>query len=527
MVWDFSWFTDPTAWIGLGTLIILEVVLGIDNLLFISILAAKLPPHQKDKAFRLGLLLALLMRLGLLAGIVWIVTLTRPVFTVWAHPFSARDLILIVGGLFLLFKATMELHERLEGGHIGGNERAVKAVFWQVVTQIVVLDAIFSLDSVITSVGMVQHLPVMMLAVIIAVAVMLLASRPLTRFVEKHPTVIVLCLGFLLMIGLSLIMDGLGFHIPKGYLYAAISFSVLVELFNQIALRKRQHRITTRDLREYTAGAVLRLLGGGNAEPSGEEQLEVAALASGGNGHGLFAPEERTMVARVIRLGGRTTRYIMTPRHRVAWLNSELPEEELLRDAGTASHAWLPLCRGDLDTFLGIVSPRELLWQQRQTGSLHLETLLHEALIVFEHTPLTELLETFRRHRMPSALVLDEYGGVAGIVTPLDILAAIAGHMYEVSSDPASFRRPDGSWFLPGRLAIDDALRFLDARPPAGMSSTTLAGFILERLGRIPRAGDGLDWKGWRFEVAAMDRKRIESVHVRRLPPTAEMKNAT
>lgn len=518
MIWDFSWLSDPTAWIGLGTLIILEVVLGIDNLLFISILAAKLPSHQKDKAFRVGLLLALLMRLALLAGIAWIVTLTRPLFHLWEHPFSARDLILIVGGLFLLFKGTMELHERLEGGHITDNENAVKAVFWQVVTQIVVLDAIFSLDSVITSVGMVQHLPVMMLAVIIAVAVMLLASRPLTRFVEKHPTVIILCLGFLLMIGLSLIMDGLGFHIPKGYLYAAISFSVLVELFNQIALRRRQHRITTRDMREYTAGAVLRLLGGGSAEPSGEEQLEVAALASGGNGAELFAPEERTIVARVIRLGGRTTRYIMTPRHRVIWLDGELPEDELLRAAGTTSHAWLPLCRGDLDTFLGIVSPRELLWQKRKTGALNLDAVRREALIVFEHTPLTELLETFRRRQTPLALVLDEYGGVAGVVTPLDILSAIAGHMYEVSNDPASFQRPDGSWFLPGRLAIDDALRFLDARPPAGMSCTTLAGFILERMGRIPRPGDGLDWNGWRFEVAAMDNKRIESVHVRPLP---------
>ena len=218
----FDWMSDPTAWLGLATLVILEIVLGIDNLVFIAILADKLPPAQRNRARMIGLTLAMVMRLGLLASIAWVVTLTAPLFTVLGAEISGRDLILILGGLFLLFKGTMELHERVEGsaGHDNG-QKVQHAVFWQVILQIVVLDAVFSLDSVITAVGMVDDLSIMMIAVVLAMAVMMLASRPLMGFVARHPTVVILCLGLLLMIGFSLVAEGLGFHVPKGYLYAA------------------------------------------------------------------------------------------------------------------------------------------------------------------------------------------------------------------------------------------------------------------------------------------------------------------
>lgn len=212
----------------------------------------------------IGLVLALLMRLVLLASISWLVTLTAPLFTVFGRDFSGRDLILLIGGLFLLFKGTMELHERLEGGdeHTSSGPR-MYAAFWPVVAQIVVLDAVFSLDAVITAVGMVEHLEVMMIAVTIAIGLMIVASKPLTRFVNAHRTVVILCLGFLLMIGFSLVVEGLGFDIPKGYLYAAIGFSVLIEAFNQWAqFNRRRFLVGTRPLRERTAEAVLRLLGG-------------------------------------------------------------------------------------------------------------------------------------------------------------------------------------------------------------------------------------------------------------------------
>lgn len=227
-----EWIADPSIWAGLITLVVIELVLGIDNLVFIAILAEKLPATQRDRARVIGLLLAMLMRLLLLASISWLVTLTKPLFTYHDLSFSARDLIMLFGGLFLLFKATVELNERLEGKDSDNPVQRKGAKFWGVVAQIVVLDAIFSLDSVITAVGMVDHLAVMMAAVVIAMSLMLLASKALTRFVNSHPTIVILCLSFLLMIGFSLIAEGFGFPIPKGYLYAAIGFSVIIESLN-------------------------------------------------------------------------------------------------------------------------------------------------------------------------------------------------------------------------------------------------------------------------------------------------------
>ena len=202
-----EWLFDPAIWIGLLTLVVLEVVLGIDNLVFIAILADKLPTKQRNHARLTGLVLAMFMRLAMLSLLSWMITLTKPLFSIYTVSFSGRDLILLIGGIFLLFKATMELHERLEGRPHPQDEQRVFPSFWVVVTQIVVLDAIFSLDSVITAVGIVSHLPVMMAAVVIAVCIMVWASKPLTEFVSKHPTVVVLCLSFLLMIGLSLIAE--------------------------------------------------------------------------------------------------------------------------------------------------------------------------------------------------------------------------------------------------------------------------------------------------------------------------------
>jgi predicted tellurium resistance membrane protein TerC len=226
-----EWMSDPQAWIALFTLTVLEIVLGIDNIIFISILVGKLPEAQQPKARRLGLFLAMFLRIGLLASIAWMARLTAPFFTVLGQGISGRDLILLTGGLFLLFKATREIHDRLEGEEEGANARAV-ASFTAVIIQILLLDIVFSLDSVITAIGMADHLPVMIAAVVIAVGVMMFAAGPISNFVSRHPTIKMLALSFLLLIGMSLIAEGLGRHIPKGYIYFAMAFSVFVEMLN-------------------------------------------------------------------------------------------------------------------------------------------------------------------------------------------------------------------------------------------------------------------------------------------------------
>lgn len=234
-----DWITSPEAWIALLTLTVMEVVLGIDNVVFISVLVQRLPAEQRDRARLIGLGLAMGMRILLLLTISFIIGLTQPLFTVLDHPVSVRDLILIVGGLFLIWKATTEIHEALEGerAHEAG---VASATMGAVLFQIVLLDIVFSLDSVLTAVGMANDIPVMVTAVVVAVLVMLFASGPISRFVHDHPTVKMLALSFLLLIGVTLIADGLGLHVPKGYIYAAMGFSVFVEMLNLFAQRRRE-----------------------------------------------------------------------------------------------------------------------------------------------------------------------------------------------------------------------------------------------------------------------------------------------
>jgi predicted tellurium resistance membrane protein TerC len=239
-----DWVTDPQVWASLVTLTALEIVLGIDNLVFIAIVAGRLPPERQNRARQVGLSLALISRLALLASITWIIGLTQPVFEIFGQPVSWRDIVLIAGGLFLLYKGTREIHQRLEG--VGeGRARSARTSFAGVIVQIMVLDVVFSLDSVITAVGMANTLWVMATAIIIAVVIMLMASRRLAEFVERHPTVKMLALSFLLLIGMTLIADGAGFHVPKGYIYAAIGFSVAVEGLNQWSARRRRSRAAT------------------------------------------------------------------------------------------------------------------------------------------------------------------------------------------------------------------------------------------------------------------------------------------
>ena len=226
-----EWLSDPQAWIALATLTALEIVLGVDNIVFISILAGKLPKEQQGKARQLGLALAMLTRIGLLFSLSWIIKLVEPLFTVFGHEISGRDLILLLGGLFLIGKATHEIHQKLEGeeGHVSAR---VHPSFGSVIVQILLLDVVFSLDSVITAVGMAKDIGVMVTAVVIAVAFMMFFAAPLSRFVDRHPTVKMLALSFLLLIGVNLIAEGFGQHIPKGYIYFAMGFSVFVEALN-------------------------------------------------------------------------------------------------------------------------------------------------------------------------------------------------------------------------------------------------------------------------------------------------------
>ena len=237
---------SPTAWIALATLVVMEIVLGIDNLIFISILTNKLPEQYRQKARRLGIGMALIMRLALLSTIAFIVQLTAPVIEILGHAFSWKDMILIAGGLFLLWKATTEIHHSMDPAPEDPKSATSKVTlgFAAAIGQILMLDMVFSIDSIITAVGMTEHLPIMVIAVVVSVLVMLFAADPLAKFINDNPTVVMLALGFLIMIGMTLIAEGFGAHVSKGYVYAAMAFSAAIEVLNMMSRRAKQKKLT-------------------------------------------------------------------------------------------------------------------------------------------------------------------------------------------------------------------------------------------------------------------------------------------
>ena len=439
-----EWLLDPAAWVGLFTLIVLEIVLGIDNLVFIAILVDKLPPKQRDRARVLGLSLALVMRLFLLTLMSWLVKLTEPLVRLGDLSFSGRDLILIVGGFFLLFKGTFELHDRIEGRTQHASGSRLHAGFWVIVTQIVILDAVFSVDSVITAVGMVDHLAIMMAAVVIAMGIMLVASKPLTAFVNAHQTVVILCLGFLLTIGFSLVADGFSFHVPKGYLYAAIVFSVLIESLNQWARRNVRRAELRRPLRERTAEAVLLMLGhkpSTGPEPEDGEDAPPPVEA--------FGDEERNMVSGVQTLSDRNVHSVMTPRTDVSWINLDAPVDDLRAQLIREPHSFFPVCRGTLDEVVGVGRAKDLLLDLLEHGGIR-ETRLREPIIVHETIPILRLMETLKRSHGLLVLVADEFGSIVGVVTPIDIFEAIAGEFPDEDEAPDIIDQGNGRWRVDG-----------------------------------------------------------------------------
>ena len=510
---------DPSIWAGLLTLVVLEIVLGIDNLVFIAILADKLPPKQRDKARLLGLSLALLMRLVLLSVISWMVTLTAPLFSVGGHAFSGRDLIMLIGGVFLLFKATTELHERLENRqHDSGHGKGYSS-FWVVVSQVVVLDAVFSLDAVITAVGMVNHLPVMMIAVVIAMGLMMLASKPLTNFVNQHPTVVVLCLSFLLMIGLSLVAEGFGFHIPKGYLYAAIGFSIIIEFFNQVARRNFLRHQSTLPLRARTADAILRLMGNRKAESAMQDENHQPVMPIP---EGAFVEEERYMMNGVLTLASRSLRSIMTPRGEISWVDANLSTDEIRQQLLSSPHSLFPVCRGELDEIIGIVRAKELLVALDAGEDVLTVAAASPVIIVPETLSPINLLGVLRQARGSFVIVTNEFGVVQGLVTPLDVLEAIAGEFPDADETPEMVADGDG-WLVKGSTDLHAFQHTLEVgQLMAEDDIATVAGLVMAVNGQIPSVGEVIELPPLHITVTEANHYRVDQVRVVKLSSTQD-----
>ena len=381
--------------------------------------------------------------------------------------------------------------------------------------QIVVLDAIFSLDAVITAVGMVNELPVMMTAVTIAILLMLMASKPLTRFVNSHPTIVILCLSFLLMIGFSLVAEGLGFVIPKGYLYAAIGFSILIEMFNQLAMFNRRRFLSAgRPLRQRTAEAVLRILRG--EAQRAELDADTASLLSDEEG-ALFNRQERRMIARVLGLGQRQISSIMTSRHDIEHIDLSEDPAEIMAKLDRNQHTRILITEKGNEP-LGVVHVIDLMHQSLHAKSLDLRSLIRQPLVFPERVTLLQALEQFRQARTHFAFVVDEFGSVEGVVTLSDVMETIAGNLPNEGEeiDPRYDIQPgpQGGWIANGHMPLEDLATYVRLPLDEKRNYHTLAGLLMDTLQHVPQEGEELQVGDYLLRTLRVENHRVQKVEI-------------
>ncbi len=385
--------------------------------------------------------------------------------------------------------------------------------------QIVVLDAVFSLDAVITAVGMVDHLSVMMIGVIISIGLMMVASKPLTAFVNAHPTVIMLCLGFLMMIGFSLTAEGLGFHIPKGYLYAAIGFSILIEVFNQTARRKRKRFLHGQHLtmRDRTAFAVMRLLGGRavEAEEVGEE---VVDLVEGGDTNDLFGRRERLMISGVLQLAEQSIKMAMTDRMEVDHLALEAPIEQIHQALLDSPYSRLVVAQStSIDQPLGYVQKKELLREMLRGGELDIEPYIRAPINLPDSCTVLNALDQMRQASTHVAFVVNEFGNFEGLLTLTDILESIAGELPDASEvEGPDIEETRTGYEVNGGLPLSVVRQRIGFPAQATDDYQTLGGLVMSLLDRLPRTGDEVSWSGWSLKVSDVEERRVTRVALTR-----------
>lgn len=421
-------FLNYSTWIELLTLTVLEVILGIDNLVFITILSDKLPNNQRDKARIFGLLIALIMRIINLTLISWIMTLTQPLFKIFNLIFSGRSIILMIGGIFLIFKAIIELHERLEHQQINNNNNRNYINFWGLVIQIVILDMVFSLDAVITAIGMVNNLLIMTISVILAMLVMLFSSKILARFINRHPTVIVLCLSFLLILGITLVSEGLGYHIPKGYLYTSISFSILIEILNQIGKRNFiKYYQSNKPIRERAAEAILKLFGRKYHDLINNNKLNINMLQKK-----QFKDEEKYMINEILNLATHSIKNIMIPRKQITWIDINQSIITIKNQVLNSPHNFFPLCKNNLDNVIGIITAKEILCSLNQKDKILKSAYYNKPIFILDTIDKVNLLNILKKSKIKLLLVTSEKKlnpFIQGLITPIDFLETITGEL--------------------------------------------------------------------------------------------------
>lgn len=519
---DIAWLLDPTAWVGLLTLTVIQTVLGIDNLLFIAILSAKLPPKQAKQARYLGLGGALVIRIILMLSAAYIVAISKPLFTIYDFECTSRDLMMLAGGLFLIYKATQELHGKLEAADVEEAMTVNKVVvqsFAVVVSQIIILDVLFSADAIVTAIGMTNHGYIMIISVTIASVLLIWASGAISEFVTKHPTLVILCLGFLLLIAFSLILEAFHIYVSKGYLYSAMGFSILIESFNQISRKNLLQLKKNNTARQTAATIVLRLLG---SRPDDMPTLKDAIISA--PEEDIFNSQEQEMVSRVLQLSTLPVKAVMTARPDLQMIKIDGSTTSVIKKAMQCTRSRLIAYKnGFKDQPLGFIVRANLLGQMLQgnTAVGDIERQIVQPIHLPETISILKALEQFKKNKKYFGFVFDEFGVFEGVVTLQDILEEITGEMPSRTETPEilPYDESESAYRVDGDTILSDLERETGLAISANEHYQTIAGYVLDRFQRVPKQGEKLEVDGWTIEVSSADLTSINVLKLTRNKP--------
>ncbi|CAL4321663.1 UPF0053 inner membrane protein YoaE [Buchnera aphidicola (Chaitophorus sp. 3695)] len=510
---------DPSTWTGLLALVLLEIILGIDNLIFLTIITKKLNPNQRNKARNIGLVLSLVIRIIFLYFISWSTSLTHPLYSNKYIILSIREFILLLGGIFLSIISLIELYDKIYHKRIQIQKNKKYSYFWLIILQIIILDTIFSLDSIITAIGIINNFFIISTSMIISMCCMLIIANSLKKFVQKYKKIFILCLGFLLIIGVNLVLESLGLYLSKTYLYTAVGFCVLIELFNEISKYHFLLYQYNRPFRRRILEKFLKIL-------KREENKDIKVIEKFNKDNTKkyskkeyidFNKEEKYMIYSLLHLSIRSVKSIMTPRTEISWININQSFNIIKKKLLSTPHNIFPVCEGNIDKVIGVVRAKELISKIDNKNNILKFVSKHKPIIVSEKINLIQLLKILKQSKGNIILVRNKFNMLQGLITPLDFLKAIAGDFPDSDETPNIIKK-NKSWLVKGHTDLYSLQQSLNTHQfiKKNTMNVSISGFIIEKYGAIPISGKVIKMSSFTFKILKATNYKIDLIKIQK-----------
>jgi len=509
---------DPsTTLIDLLVLIIIEVVLGLDNLIFLTILIKKLPPQHRTQARILGLFLSVLIRILFLSLLSWSTSLINPFYSNQYFTCSIRQTILFFGGIFLSCMALLELYNKIFYKKKEKIKKKKYSKLWTIVFQLVLLDTIFSLDSIITAIGIINNIILMSLAVIISMFFMLFISKSLKKFMTTYQAIFMVCLSFLFMIGISLILESFNLNIPKNYLYFAVGFATFIEFFNQLSKYHFSLYQYSRPIRTRILEKVFKILK--NEKKKNKKFFNSKNKINNQKNSSIkdieFDKEEKYMIYSLLNLAIRPIKSIMTPRAEVSWININTPHAEIKKKLLETPHSLFPVCKGELDSIIGVVRAKELLSVIENKKNVLKFVSKNLPIIISENINPINLLKILKKSKGNIVIIINKFNIVQGLITPLDFLKAIAGDFPDADETPDIIKEKN-SWLVKGQTDLNSLQQLLKIKNFSDdkIKHASIAGLLIEKKGSMPIQGDIIKISSFHFNIVKIKNYKIDLIRI-------------